>query len=747
MDNEKSPVVADGPTPTNGNGESKCPFNHGAAKPIAGHGTSNRDWWPNQLKLNILRQNSTLSNPMGEAFDYAKEFKSLDLDTVKKDIYELMTTSQDWWPADYGHYGPLFIRMAWHSAGTYRIQDGRGGGGAGTQRFAPLNSWPDNANLDKARLLLWPVKKKYGKKLSWADLMILAGNCALESMGFKTFGFGGGRADVWEPEEDVYWGSEKEWLGDKNRYSGERNLENPLGAVQMGLIYVNPEGPGGNPDPLAAARDIRDTFDRMAMNDEETVALIAGGHSFGKTHGAADPGKYVGKEPAAAGIEEQSMGWKNTFGTGNGVNTITSGLEGAWTTTPIKWSNNFFENLFGFEWELTKSPAGAHQWKPKAGAGAGTVPDAHDASKTHAPTMLTTDLALRIDPAYEKISRRFFENPDQFADAFARAWYKLTHRDMGPIARYLGKEVPAEVLIWQDPIPAVTHELINAADITTLKSKVLASGLTVAQLVSTAWASASTFRGSDKRGGANGARIRLAPQKYWAVNNPAQLDKVLDTLTGIQKEFNSGGKQVSLADLIVLAGAAGIEQAAKNAGHAVTVPFTAGRGDALAEQTDVESFAVLEPNADGFRNYAKGKHSLSAEEMLVDKAQLLTLTAPEMTVLLGGLRVLNTNYDQSKHGVFTNRPEVLTNDFFVNLIDFTTQWTATSAAQDVFEGRDRKTGAVKWTATRADLIFGSNSELRAIAEVYACEDAQEKFVTDFVAAWAKVMNLDRFDLA
>jgi catalase-peroxidase len=747
MDNEKSPVVSDGPTSTNGNGESKCPFNHGAVKPIAGHGTSNRDWWPNQLKLNILRQNSSLSNPMGEAFDYAKEFKSLDLDAVKKDIYELMTTSQDWWPADYGHYGPFFIRMAWHSAGTYRIQDGRGGGGAGTQRFAPLNSWPDNANLDKARLLLWPVKKKYGKKLSWADLMILTGNCALESMGFKTFGFGGGRVDVWEPEEDVYWGAEKEWLGDKNRYSGERNLENPLAAVQMGLIYVNPEGPGGNPDPLAAARDIRDTFDRMAMNDEETVALIAGGHSFGKTHGAADPGKYVGKEPAAAGIEEQSMGWKNTFGSGNGVNTITSGLEGAWTTTPIKWSNNFFENLFGFEWELTKSPAGAHQWKPKAGAGAGTVPDAHDASKTHAPTMLTTDLALRVDPAYEKISRRFFENPDQFADAFARAWYKLTHRDMGPIARYLGKEVPAEVLIWQDPIPAVTHELINEADIATLKSKVLASGLTVAQLVSTAWASASTFRGSDKRGGANGARIRLAPQKYWAVNNPDQLDKVLDVLTGIQQEFNSGGKQVSLADLIVLAGAAGIEQAAKDAGHAITVPFTAGRGDALAEQTDVESFAVLEPNADGFRNYAKGKHSLSAEEMLVDKAQLLTLTAPEMTVLLGGLRVLNTNYDQSKHGVFTNRPEVLTNDFFVNLIDFTTQWTATSAAQDVFEGRDRKTGAVKWTATRADLIFGSNSELRAIAEVYACEDAQEKFVTDFVAAWAKVMNLDRFDLA
>jgi catalase-peroxidase len=728
----------------------KCPFNHGASKPVAGHGTSNRDWWPNQLKLNILRQNSSLSNPMGEAFDYAKEFKSLDLDAVKKDIYALMTTSQDWWPADYGHYGPFFIRMAWHSAGTYRIQDGRGGGGSGTQRFAPLNSWPDNANLDKARLLLWPVKKKYGKKLSWADLMILAGNCALESMGFKTFGFAGGRADVWEPEEDVYWGAEKEWLGDKNRYSGDRNLENPLGAVQMGLIYVNPEGPGGNPDPLAAARDIRDTFGRMAMNDEETVALIAGGHSFGKTHGAADPSQYIGKEPAAAGIEEQSMGWKNTFGSGNGVNTITSGLEGAWTTTPTKWSNNFFENLFGFEWELTKSPAGAQQWKPKAGAGAGTVPDAHDATKTHAPTMLTTDLALRIDPAYEKISRRFFENPDQFADAFARAWYKLTHRDMGPVSRYLGKEVPSEVLIWQDPIPAVTHELINEADVAGLKAKLLASGLTVSQLVSTAWASASTFRGSDKRGGANGARIRLAPQKYWAVNNPAQLDKVLDTLTTIQQEFNNaqtGSKQVSLADLIVLAGSAGIEQAAKNAGHNITVPFTAGRGDASAEQTDVESFAVLEPNADGFRNYTKGKYSVSAEEMLIDKAHLLTLTAPELTVLVGGMRVLHTNFDGSKHGVFTNRPEVLTNDFFVNLLDFGTQWKAIGDAQDVFEGSDRKTGAVKWTGTRADLIFGSNSELRALAEVYACEDAQAQFINDFVAAWVKVMNLDRFDLA
>lgn len=730
------------------NGAAKCPFHGGAFKQPAGSGTRNRDWWPNQLKLNILRQNSNLSNPMGEAFDYAKEFKSLDLAAVKKDIFELMTTSQDWWPADYGHYGPFFIRMAWHSAGTYRIHDGRGGGGAGTQRFAPLNSWPDNANLDKARLLLWPIKQKYGKKLSWADLMILAGNCALESMGFKTFGFGGGREDVWEPEEDVYWGSEKEWLGD-SRYTGDRELENPLAAVQMGLIYVNPEGPNGKPDPVAAAKDIRETFGRMAMNDEETVALIAGGHSFGKTHGAADPGKYVGKEPAAAGIEEQSLGWKNTYGSGSGGDTITSGLEGAWTTTPTKWSNNFFENLFGFEWELTKSPAGAQQWRPKNNAGAGTVPDAHDPSKNHAPFMLTTDLALRMDPVYEKISRHFFENPDKFADAFARAWYKLTHRDMGPIARYLGPEVPKEELIWQDPIPAVTHKLVDDADIASLKAKVLASGLTVSELVSTAWASASTFRGSDKRGGANGARVRLAPQKDWKVNNPAQLAKVLGVLEGIQQEFNNsaaGGKKVSLADLIVLAGNAGVEQAAKNAGHDIKVPFTAGRGDASQEQTDIESFAVLEPKADGFRNYVKSKYPVSAEEMLIDKAQLLTLSAPELTVLLAGMRVLNTNFDQSNLGVFTSRPGALTNDFLVNLLDFGTMWFATSDAQDVFEGRDRKTGKVKWTATRADLIFGSNSELRALAEVYACSDSQEKFVNDFVAVWTKVMNLDRFDL-
>lgn len=731
------------------NGESKCPFHGGTMKKSAGSGTSNRDWWPNQLKLNILRQHSSLSNPMGNDFNYAEAFKSLDLAAVKQDIMDLMTTSQDWWPADYGHYGPFFIRMAWHSAGTYRIADGRGGGGTGTQRFAPLNSWPDNANLDKARLLLWPIKKKYGKKLSWADLMILAGNCALESMGFKTFGFGGGREDVWEPEEDIYWGAETEWLGDK-RYSGDRELENPLGAVQMGLIYVNPEGPNGNPDPLAAARDIRETFGRMAMDDEETVALIAGGHTFGKTHGAADPGQYVGREPAAASIEEQSMGWKNTFGTGNGVNTITSGLEGAWTTTPTKWSNNFFWNLFGYEWELTKSPAGAQQWKPKHGMGADTVPDAHDPSKRHAPIMLTTDLALRFDPAYEKISRRFLDNPDQFADAFARAWFKLTHRDMGPIARYLGPEVPAEELIWQDPVPQVTHPLINDQDITALKGKILASGLSVSQLVATAWASAATFRGSDKRGGANGARIRLAPQKDWEVNNPAQLTQVLTVLEGIQQEFNgvqADGKQVSLADLIVLGGCAGVEKAAQQAGHAIQVPFTPGRTDASQAQTDVASFAVLEPRADGFRNYAKGHYSAVAEEMLVDKAQLLTLTAPELTVLIGGMRVLNTNYDQSQHGVFTDRPEVLSNDFFVHLLDFGTQWRATSDKKDLFEGIDRKTGQGKWTGTRADLIFGSNSELRALAEVYACEDGQEKFVQDFVAAWAKVMNLDRFDLA
>jgi catalase-peroxidase len=732
-------------TKTNGTTEAKCPFHGGALKQSAGGGTTNRDWWPNQLKLNILRQNSSLSNPMDGKFNYAKEFKSLDLKAVKKDIFKVMTTSQDWWPADYGHYGPFFIRMAWHSAGTYRISDGRGGAGNGTQRFAPLNSWPDNANLDKARLLLWPVKKKYGKKISWADLMILAGNCALESMGFKTFGFAGGREDVWEPEQDVYWGSEKEWLGDK-RYTGDRELENPLGAVQMGLIYVNPQGPNGKPDPVAAARDIRETFGRMAMNDEETVALIAGGHTFGKTHGAADAGKYVGPEPAAASIEEQGLGWKNTYGTGMGDDTITSGLEGAWTTTPTKWSNNFFENLFGYDWELTKGPGGAYQWKPKNNAGAGLVPDAHDPSKKHAPFMLTTDLSLRFDPSYAKISKRFHENPKEFADAFARAWFKLTHRDMGPISRYLGKEVPKEVLIWQDPIPAAKRKL-STGDIAALKKKILASGLTVSQMVSTAWASASTFRGSDKRGGANGARIRLAPQKNWQANNPAQLAKVLNILVDIQTKFNKGAKHVSMADLIVLAGCVGVEKAAKNAGHNVKVPFTPGRGDALQEQTDVESFAVLEPAADGFRNYFKPKHATSAEEMLVDKAQLLTLTVPEMTVLLGGMRVLNTNFDKSKHGVFTKRPESLTNDFFANLLDFNTTWKATSDSQHVFEGSDRKTGKAKWTGTRVDLIFGSNAELRALAEVYACEDSKEKFVKDFVAAWDKVMNLDRFDLA
>ncbi|MFZ9981425.1 MAG: catalase/peroxidase HPI [Cyclobacteriaceae bacterium] len=727
------------------NGQGKCPFTGGTVKQAAGGGTTNRDWWPNQLKLNILRQNSDLSDPMDKDFDYAKEFKTLDLKAVKEDIFKLMTTSQDWWPADYGHYGPFFIRMAWHSAGTYRISDGRGGGGSGQQRFAPLNSWPDNANLDKARLLLWPVKKKYGKKLSWADLMILAGNCALESMGFKTFGFGGGRPDVWEPEEDVYWGSETEWLGDK-RYTGDRELENPLGAVQMGLIYVNPEGPNGKPDPLASARDIRETFGRMAMNDEETVALIAGGHTFGKTHGAADPSKYVGREPAGASIEEQSLGWKNTFGKGNAGDTITSGLEGAWTTTPISWSNNYFENLFRYEWELTKSPAGAYQWKPKDGAGANTVPDAHDPSKRHAPMMLTTDLALRVDPAYEKVSRKFYEDPQAFADAFARAWFKLTHRDMGPRSRYLGPEVPAEVLIWQDPVPAVDHPLVDENDIAALKQKVLASGLTVSQLVSTAWASAATFRGSDKRGGANGARISLAPQKYWEVNNPAQLSQVLDKLEAVRNEFNGSqkSKKISLADLIVLAGCAGVEKAARNAGHTITVPFTPGRTDASQEQTDVESFEVLEPVADGFRNYVKSKTAASAEELIVDKAQLMRLTAPEMTVLVGGMRVLNTNYNGSSHGVFTKTPESLTNDFFANLLDFGTTWTP--ASKDVFEGRDRVTGQVKWTGTRVDLIFGSNSELRAVAEVYACEDGKEKFVKDFVAAWNKVMNLDRFDL-
>ena len=727
----------------------KCPFSGATLQQTAGGGTRNQDWWPNQLRLNILRQHSPASNPMDKGFNYAEAFKSLDMATLKKDIIDVLTTSQDWWPADYGHYGPFIIRMAWHSAGTYRTTDGRGGGGRGMQRFAPLNSWPDNTNIDKARLLLWPVKKKYGQKLSWADLMILAGNCALESMGFNTFGFSGGREDVWEPDEDVYWGAEREWLGDK-RYTGDRDLENPLAAVQMGLIYVNPEGPNGNPDPIASARDIRETFARMAMNDEETVALIAGGHTFGKTHGAADPGKYVGKEPAGAGIEEQGLGWKNTLGSGNGVNTITSGLEGAWTTTPTQWSNNYFENLFGYEWELTKSPAGAHQWKPKAGAGADTVPDAHDPSKRHAPTMLTTDIALRVDPAYEKVSRNFYENPDHFADAFARAWFKLTHRDMGPRSRYVGSEVPAEVLIWQDPIPEVSHALINDQDAVDLKAKVLASGLTVSELVSTAWASASTFRGSDKRGGANGARVRLAPQKYWEVNNPSQLSKVLDVLESMQSAFNAanaGGKQVSIADLIVLAGNAGVEQAAKNAGHDISVPFTAGRTDASQDQTDVESFAVLEPAADGFRNYKKSRYKSAAEEMLIDKAQLMTLTAPELTVLVGGMRVLDTNFDHSQHGVFTKRPGSLTNDFFTNLIDFSTTWKASSASNEAFEGSDRSTGELKWTATRADLIFGSNSELRALAELYACEDAEQKFVQDFVAAWTKVMNLDRFDLA
>ena len=735
----------------NNNEEAKCPFTGATASSMNGSmakGTRNQDWWPHQLRLNILRQHSDLSNPMEKSFNYSEEFKSLDLNAVKQEIIKVMTTSQEWWPADYGHYGPFFIRMAWHSAGTYRVTDGRGGGGAGMLRFAPLNSWPDNTNLDKARLLLWPIKKKYGKKISWADLMILAGNCALESMGFNTFGFAGGREDKWEPQEDVYWGSEREWLGDK-RYSGDRDLENPLAAVQMGLIYVNPEGPNANPDPIAAARDIRETFARMAMNDEETVALIAGGHTFGKTHGAADPSKYVGKEPAAASIEEQGLGWKNTFGSGNAENTITSGLEGAWTTTPTKWSNNFFENLFGFEWDLTKSPAGAHQWKPKAGAGSGTVPDAHDASKSHAPTMLTTDLALRFDPAYGPISKRFHENPDQFADAFARAWFKLTHRDMGPKSRYLGAEVPAEDLIWQDPIPVLNHKLVDDNDLAALKKQIIESGFSIAELVSTAWASASTFRSSDKRGGANGARIRFAPQKYWAVNNPTQLSKVLDKLEAIQKAFNASqtsGKLISLADIIVLAGCAAVEKAAKNAGHHVVVPFTPGRTDALESQTDIESFSVLEPMADGFRNYINPRINSTAEELLIDKAQLLNLTAPEMTVLVGALRVLNTNFDHTQHGVFTERPEVLTNDFFVNLIDFGTTWKESTSSKGLFEGTDRVSGKTKWTATRVDLIFGSNSELRAIAEVYACEDAQEKFVNDFVAAWNKVMNLDRFDL-
>jgi catalase-peroxidase len=723
--------------------QKKCPFTH-----AAGGGTSNRDWWPQQLNLKILQQPSPLSDPMGKDYTYAKEFATLDLAAVKQDLRALMTDSQSWWPADFGHYGPLFIRMAWHSAGTYRIGDGRGGAGAGQQRFAPLNSWPDNVSLDKARRLIWPVKQKYGRKLSWGDLIILAGNVALESMGFRTFGFGGGREDAWEPDESVYWGAENAWLGEK-RYSGERDLENPLAAVQMGLIYVNPEGPNGTPDPLAAAKDIRETFARMAMNDEETVALIAGGHTFGKTHGAG-PASHVGPEPEAAGLEEQGLGWRSSFGTGKGDDAITSGLEVVWTATPTKWSNEFFKNLFGYEWEPTKSPAGAHQWKPKGDAGAGTVPDPHDPAKRRTPSMLTTDLALRVDPAYEKISRRFYHNPDQFAEAFARAWFKLTHRDMGPRARYLGPEVPAEELIWQDPIPAVDHELIDARDIAALKGKILASGLSVSQLVSTAWASASTFRGSDKRGGANGARIRLAPQKDWEVNQPAKLGKVLKTLEGIQSEFNgaqSAGKRVSLADLIVLAGCAGVERAAKSAGHDVTVPFTPGRMDASQEQTDVDSVAVLEPIADGFRNYLKGKFSVPAEFLLVDRAQLLTLTAPEMTVLVGGLRVLNANFGQNRHGVFTQRPETLTNDFFTSLLDMGTQWKAVSEAKDEFEGVDRATGKVKWTGTRVDLMFGSNAQLRAVAEVYASADAQEKFVRDFVAAWNKVMSLDRFDLA
>jgi len=719
--------------------KAKCPFSGGTPAP------TNHDWWPNQLDLGVLHQHSTLSDPMGEAFDYANEFKSLDLDAVIKDLRALMTDSQDWWPADFGHYGPLFIRMAWHSAGTYRIHDGRGGAGAGQQRFAPLNSWPDNVNLDKARRLLWPIKQKYGRKISWADLMILTGNVALESMGFKTFGFAGGRADVWEPEEDIYWGPEGKWLADE-RYSGDRDLQNPLAAVQMGLIYVNPEGPNGNPDPLAAASDIRETFARMAMDDEETVALIAGGHTFGKTHGAGDA-TLVGPEPEGSDVEAQGFGWASKYGSGKGGDTISSGLEVTWTTTPTKWSNNFFSNLFGFEWELTKSPAGAQQWTPKQGAGAGTVPDAHDPSKRHAPSMLTTDLALRLDPAYEEISRRFHENQEQFADAFARAWYKLTHRDMGPIARYLGPLIPKEELKWQDPIPAINHELVGEQDIAALKAKILASGLSVSQLVSTAWASASTFRGSDKRGGANGARIRLAPQKDWEVNQPAQLAKVLTALEGIQKEFNasqSGGKKVSLADLIVIGGNAAVEKAAKDAGQDVKVPFTPGRMDASQDQTDVASFAPLEPTADGFRNYLRGKQRTSPEELLVDRAQLLRLTAPEMTVLVGGLRVLKAG--QPAHGVFTKQPEKLTNDFFVNLLDMSTHWQP-SAGSDVYEGRDRKTNQVKWTGTRTDLIFGSHSQLRALAEVYACADSKEKFVKDFVAAWTKVMNADRFDLA
>ena len=733
---------------SNGQGDvSKCPYLGGVLRESAGGGAVNRDWWPNQLNLNILRQHSSLSDPMDEDFDYAEEFKKLDLAAVKEDLYELMTNSQEWWPADYGHYGPFFVRMAWHSAGTYRIADGRGGAGAGMLRFSPLNSWPDNANLEKARLLLWPIKQKYGKKLSWADLMVLTGNCAMESMGFKTYGFGGGREDLWEPEEDVYWGSEAEWLGDK-RYTGDRELENPLGAVQMGLIYVNPEGPNGNPDPLKSAYDIRETFGRMAMNDYETVALIAGGHTFGKTHGAADADQYVEAEPAGARLEQMSTGWKNNYGSGKGEHAITSGLEGAWTTTPIQWSNNYFENLFGYDWELTKSPGGAFQWTPKDGAGAGTVPDAHNPEKKHAPMMLTSDLALKMDPIYEPISRHFYEKPDEFADAFAKAWFKLTHRDMGPVDRYLGTEVPKEELIWQDPIPKVNHELIDKADEADLKAQILDTGLTVSQLVSAAWSSASTFRNSDKRGGANGARVSLSPQKYWDVNQPIQLGKVLDTLTAIKNDFNNANdqKQVSLADLIVLAGSAAVEKAAKATGHDVEVPFTAGRTDSTQEQTDVESFSVLEPLADGFRNYLKKQYAVGAEKLLIDKAQLMTLTAPEMTALVGGMRVLDANFEGSQHGVLTDRPGTLSNDFFVNLLDMNTTWEATDDAESEFQARDLTTSEIKWTGTRVDLIFGSNSELRAIAEVYGCCDGEEKFVKDFVAAWSKVMHLDRFDL-
>ncbi|MDG2317395.1 MAG: catalase/peroxidase HPI [Flavobacteriaceae bacterium] len=729
-----------------GNEGAKCPFSQGAIKSAAGKGTSNKDWWPNQLNINILRQHGKASNPMDEGFDYKKAFQGLDLKALKQDLYNLMTNSQDWWPADFGHYGPFFIRMAWHSAGTYRIADGRGGGGTGAQRFAPLNSWPDNGNLDKARLLLWPIKRKYGNKISWGDLMILAGNCALESMDFKTFGFGGGREDIWEPEQDIYWGSEGKWL-ENQRYSGDRDLENPLAAVQMGLIYVNPEGPDGHPDPLASARDIRETFGRMAMNDEETVALIAGGHTFGKTHGAANPDEYVGPEPAGAPIEAQSMGWENSFGTGNAGDTITSGLEVTWTTTPTKWSNNYFENLFGYEWELTKSPAGAHQWKPKNNGGVGTVPDAHDPNKSHAPMMLTSDIALREDPIYEKISKRFYENPDEFADAFARAWFKLTHRDMGPKSLYLGEEVPQETLIWQDPIPATSGPIINETDIKALKQQLSNSGITNAEMVQTAWASASTFRGSDKRGGANGARIALAPQKDWAVNQPETLAKVLDKYREIKNAFNAAhATQVSLADLIVLGGSVGIEQAAAAAGHKIVAPFTPGRTDASQEETDVLSFAVLEPQADGFRNYVKTRFSVSDEELLLDKAQLLTLSPVEMTVLVGGMRMLDTNYDGSTHGVFTKNKGALSNDFFVQLLDLSTKWEAANEEEDLFMGRDRKTGALKWSASRVDLIFGSNSELRALAEVYACDDSQDKFLCDFVAAWTKVMELDRFDL-